>query len=69
MKEALFLKDFEEAFPISKKISRFTGEAIRDYNMIQNNDSIMIGLSGGKDSLLLSLALAVLKKEVLSRLH
>ncbi len=62
MKEALFLKDFEEAFPISKKISRFTGEAIRDYNMIQNNDSIMIGLSGGKDSLLLSLALAVLKK-------
>ncbi len=43
-------------------MSRFIGESIRDYNMIQPKDSIMIGLSGGKDSLLLSLALAVLRK-------
>lgn len=56
------MKDFEETYPLSKKISRFVGEAIRDYNMIRPDDSIMIGLSGGKDSLVLSLALALLKK-------
>ncbi|MEG1912189.1 MAG: ATP-binding protein [Cloacibacillus sp.] len=51
-----------ETYPLSKKISRFAGEAIRDYSMIRAGDRILIGLSGGKDSLLLSLALAALKK-------
>ncbi len=41
---------------------RSVGEAIRDYIMISPGDRIMIGLSGGKDSLLLSLALAALRK-------
>jgi len=41
---------------------RFVGEAIRDYSMIVPGDRIMIGLSGGKDSLILSLALAVLRR-------
>ncbi len=41
---------------------RFVGEAIRDYNMIVPGDRIMIGLSGGKDSLILSLSLAVLRR-------
>ena len=41
---------------------RFIGEAIRDYSMIVPGDRIMIGLSGGKDSLILSLALAVLRR-------
>ena len=41
---------------------RFVGEAIRDYSMIGPGDRIMIGLSGGKDSLILSLALAVLRR-------
>ncbi|MDO4988101.1 MAG: ATP-binding protein [Synergistes sp.] len=54
--------DFEDTYPISKKIARFAGEAINDYNMINNGDAIMIGISGGKDSLLLALALASLKK-------
>lgn len=54
--------DFEEIYPLSKKLSRFAGEAIKDYNMIRGGDDIMIGLSGGKDSLLLALALASLKK-------
>lgn len=35
---------------------------MRDFKMICPDDHIMIGLSGGKDSLLLSLVLAVLKK-------
>ncbi len=51
-----------ETYPLSKKISRFAGEAIRDYSMIRAGDRILIGLSGGKDSLLLSLVLAALKK-------
>lgn len=62
-KGSVFLK--EEAFdkyPLSKKLSRFAGEAIRDYSMIGKDDGILIGLSGGKDSLLMSLALAILKK-------
>ena len=56
------MKDFEELYPLSKKISSLVGEAIRDYSMIRPGDKLMIGLSGGKDSLLLSLALAVLRK-------
>jgi len=54
--------DFEEYYPLSQKIMRAAGEAIRDYNMIRSNDRILIGLSGGKDSLLLSLALAAFRK-------
>lgn len=54
--------DFEENYPLSKKILRYAGEAIRDYSMIHSEDRILIGLSGGKDSLLLSLALAIFKK-------
>lgn len=55
-------EDFTEKYPISQKIMRFVGEAIRDYSMIVPGDRIMIGLSGGKDSLILSLALAVLRR-------
>jgi tRNA(Ile)-lysidine synthase TilS/MesJ len=55
-------EDFTEKYPISQKIMRFIGEAIRDYSMIGPGDRIMIGLTGGKDSLILSLALAVLRR-------
>ena len=55
-------EDFTEKYPISQKIMRFIGEAIRDYSMIGPGDRIMIGLSGGKDSQILSLALAVLRR-------
>lgn len=34
-------------------ISRRIGKAIGDYNLIENNDKILIGVSGGKDSLTL----------------
>lgn len=52
---------FEELYPISKKILRSAGAAIHDFQMIAPGDKIMLGVSGGKDSLLLVLALASLR--------
>ena len=40
-----------------KKIMRSVGRAIADYNMIKDGDRILLGLSGGKDSLALLLVL------------
>ena len=41
------------ASKIYKKICRQMGSAIEKYNLIQENDRILIGLSGGKDSMVL----------------
>jgi len=43
---------------IRKKVTK----AISDYNLIENGDKILVGLSGGKDSTLLLVALSEIKK-------
>ncbi|HTY03012.1 MAG TPA: tRNA 2-thiocytidine(32) synthetase TtcA [Rhodocyclaceae bacterium] len=39
-----------EANKLAKWLRRATGQAIADYNMIENGDKVMVCLSGGKDS-------------------
>ena len=47
---------------LQKKIRRNTGNAIADYNMIEDGDRIMVCLSGGKDSFTMLDILMGLKK-------
>lgn len=57
---------------LQKRLRRLTGQAIADYNMIQDGDKVMVCLSGGKDSytmleMLLSLQLsAPIKFEIVA---
>lgn len=44
---------------IPRGLRRSIGSAIRDFNMIRNGDRVLVGLSGGKDSLTLLHALRV----------
>jgi hypothetical protein len=46
-----------------KKIMKLVGQAIRDWRMIEEGDRLLLGLSGGKDSLaMLHVLLAVQKR-------
>ena len=52
-----------ESNKLAKRIRRQVGQAIADYNMIENNDKVMVCLSGGKDSYtLLDILLQLQKK-------
>lgn len=45
-----------------KKVISLTRRAIEDYNMIEDGDTVAVGVSGGKDSLVLLCALAKLSR-------
>lgn len=47
---------------VPKKIMKLVGQAIKDWSMIENGDRILLGLSGGKDSLCLLHVLLALQK-------
>lgn len=49
-------------FPLNAKIAKSTGKAVSDFSMIRQNDRILVGLSGGKDSDMLLYSLCRLRK-------
>ena len=51
-----------ERLGLEKQILRKVGEAIGRFRMIRNGDHVAVGVSGGKDSLTLALALDLLQK-------
>lgn len=50
-----------EVLLLGKKITRMIGKAIGDFGMICGGDRIAVGMSGGKDSSILAVALARLR--------
>lgn len=55
-------KNLAQMPTISKKILRLVGKTNAQYNLIKEGDRILLGLSGGKDSILLATILAYMHK-------
>ena len=55
-------EDLQGLPKLEKRILRRAGEAIRDYNLIEEGDRILVGLSGGKDSWALLEVLELLRR-------
>ncbi len=48
--------------PVPKRLTSLTGQAICDYHMIRDGDRVLLGLSGGKDSLTMLHVLHAMQK-------
>ncbi|MFW5644339.1 MAG: tRNA lysidine(34) synthetase [Bacteroidota bacterium] len=55
-------KDKNRADKLFKKISKKIGKTIREYELIGENDRVLVGLSGGKDSMIMLEGLVNRKK-------
>ncbi|MBR5314116.1 MAG: tRNA 2-thiocytidine(32) synthetase TtcA, partial [Clostridia bacterium] len=49
-------------FEKNRRLLSYARRAIDEYNMIEENDRIAVGISGGKDSIALFCTLAALKR-------
>ncbi|PAF52566.1 ATP-binding protein [Helicobacter sp. 13S00477-4] len=54
--------DQPQKYQISKKILNIVGKTNAEYGLIQEGDKVLLGLSGGKDSILLACILARMKR-------
>ena len=59
---SLFNPNVDRKHPLAIKLRKQITEGLSDYNMIQNNDRVMICVSGGKDSSILTILLDEIRK-------